>query len=419
MVRKLWHQSLAPLVLNQWRSLVILALLLALLTVGLVISNGELLSGLLLIVTNPSQLISDYVELAGPGPALVNAALVALVGFFLLVLLKVDITGPTVAALFLMLGFGLFGKNILNIWPIIAGVWLYARAEGVGMRKYILPALFGTSLGPVVSMTTFGVGFGIPSGALIGLAAGFVLPPIASHLLRNHQGHNLYNLGFAAGFIGIFMAAFLRGFDKQIVAAFLWNTHHTPFFTWLMLVFCLVLTLIGLACNRWRLTGYRELMAHPGTLVTDFITLAGFGPAMLNMGVVGLIGLAYLVAVGGAVNGPTMGGLFTMIGFAAFGKHPRNILPVMFGVWLGTFIFHWSPSAPGALLAALFGTTLAPLSMQFGWPIGIAAGMIHLMVVHNVGVVQGGLNLYNNGFSGGLVATAIVAVHRGLRRDEK
>lgn len=419
MVRKLWQQSLAPLILNQWRSLVILALLLSLLAVGLVLSKGQLFSGLSQIVTDSSQLISDYVELAGPGPALVNATLVGLIGYFLVILLKVDITGPTVAAIFTMVGFGLFGKNIFNVLPIITGVWLYSRVEGVGLRKYILPALFGTALGPVVSMTAFGVEFGILSGVLVGLAAGFVVPPIASHLLRNHQGHNLYNIGFTAGFIGIFVAAFLRGFDKQVVAASLWNTQHTPFFTWLMAAFCLVLILIGLACNRWRLAGYKELMAHPGTLVTDFITLGGFGPAMLNMGVVGLIGLAYLVAVGGAVNGPTMGGLFTIIGFGAFGKHPRNIIPVMFGVWLGTFIFHWSPAAPGALLAVLFGTTLAPISLQFGWPMGIAAGIIHLIVVHNVGVVHGGMNLYNNGFAGGLVATAIVAVHRGLRRDEK
>ena len=49
--------------------------------------------------------------------------------------------------------------------------------------------------------------------------------------------------------------------------------------------------------------------------------------------------------------------------------------------------------------------------------IGVAAGFIHLVVVHNVGIIHGGLNLYNNGFAGGLVATAIVAIYRGLGRD--
>lgn len=51
---------------------------------------------------------------------------------------------------------------------------------------------------------------------------------------------------------------------------------------------------------------------------------------------------------------------------------------------------------------SLFATTMAPISMQFGLPVGMLAGFLHLVVVHNVGVMHGGMNLYNNGFSGGL-----------------
>lgn len=417
-MRKLWRERIAPFINDEIRRLVLAVILVSMLLLGLSLGWGTIIQGLVAIITHPSQLISDYVVIGGPGAALVNGALVGLIGLLLLTLLKVDITGPSTAAIFTMTGFGLFGKNPLNIVPVFIGVWLYSRYEGVSMRKYIMPALFGTALGPVVSQVAFGAGLGLPGGFIAGAAAGFVLPPLAAHLLRNHQGFNLYNLGFTAGIIGVFFASLLRGFENQVPAVMIWDQEHTGFFGTILLFLCLALIFTGLILNKGRLSGYKELLEHPGTLVTDFMTLAGFGPTLINMGAVGLIGVLYLILVGGDINGPTGGGVLTVIGFGAFGKHPRNIWPLILGVWLGTFVFHWPVTGAGALLAALFATTMAPISMQFGWPVGVLAGFLHLVVVHNVGVIHGGLNLYNNGFSGGLIATVIVAVHRGLKRDD-
>lgn len=417
-MRKLWSRRIAPYINDEIRRLMLAGVLFSILFLGLGLGWGSILAGMAAIIVHPSQLISDYVVVAGPGAALVNAALVGLLGLTLLTVLKVTITGPTTAAVFIMTGFGLFGKNIFNILPIFFGVWLFALYEGVSFRKYILPALFGSAMGPIVSLTAFGTGFGLAAAILAGVAAGFVISPLAAHLLRNHQGLNLYNLGFSAGFIGIFFAALLRGLNNEVPAVMIWDRQHTPLFSGLLLVLCLAMIFSGLLLNKGKFSGYRELLRHPGTLVTDFMTLAGFGPTLINMGFVGLMGIGYLLLVGGDVNGPTAGGVLTMIGFGAFGKHPRNIWPLMLGVWLGTMIFHWSAASAGALLAALFATAMAPISMQFGWPVGILAGFLHLTVAHNVGVIHGGLNLYNNGFSAGLVATAIVAIHRGLKNDD-
>lgn len=417
-MRKLWRERFSPFINDEIRRVLLAVILVSMLLLGLALGWGTIIQGLMAINTHPSQLISDYVVIGGPGAALVNGALVGLTGLLLLTLLKVDITGPSTAAIFTMTGFGLFGKNPLNILPVFIGVWLYSRYEGVSMRKYILPALFGTALGPVVSQVAFGAGLGLAGGLIAGAAAGFVLPPLAAHLLRNHQGFNLYNLGFTAGIIGVFFASLLRGFENQVPAVMIWDQEHTGLFGAILLFLCLALIFTGLILNKGRLSGYKELLEHPGTLVTDFMTLAGFGPTLINMGAVGLIGVLYLILVGGDINGPTGGGVLTIIGFGAFGKHPRNIWPLILGVWLGTFVFHWPVTSAGALLAALFATTMGPISMQFGWPVGVLAGFLHLVVVHNVGVIHGGLNLYNNGFSGGLIATVIVAVHRGLKRDD-
>jgi hypothetical protein len=128
------------------------------------------------------------------------------------------------------------------------------------------------------------------------------------------------------------------------------------------------------------------------------------------MGFVGLIGCGYIWLVGGTFNGPTIGGVLTMVGFAAFGKHVLNIPPVMLGVYLGSRLMVWGPSDPGPLLAALFATTLAPLSGRFGPLLGILAGLVHLTMVMRTGSWHAGLNLYNNGFAGGLTATLFIAI---------
>ena len=112
------------------------------------------------------------------------------------------------------------------------------------------------------------------------------------------------------------------------------------------------------------------------------------------------------------------------MGFSAFGKHPRNIIPVMVGVWMGAYGMHYEPNYPALQLAGLFGTTLAPISGHFGAPFGVLAGFIHSALVLQTGGPVAGLNLYNNGFSGGLIAivlyptlTAIVRHRRPKMRD--
>ena len=61
-------------------------------------------------------------------------------------------------------------------------------------------------------------------------------------------------------------------------------------------------------------------------------------------------------------------------------------------------------------MAALFGATLAPVAGCFGWPAGVLAGFLHGSVVLRTGGFVGGVNLYNNGFSGGLVSIFLCAV---------
>lgn len=398
--------------------LVVLPYLIIFLITGLLMQPlNELYRGLGAIFTAPGMLITDYMVVGGVGPALVNAAGVSLVGYLLLIINKVPFRGASISALFTLFGFGLFGKTIWSILPIIGGVFIYSKINGQKMVTNIYPALFGTAMAPIVTHAAYSFGWGVPGGIAIGLLAGFLTAPIASHVLRFHEGYNLYNVGFTAGVVGFLLLSILRAFglDSEIIV--IWGTEYDSFLRIFLILIFVSMIVLGYVLARHRLKDYMKIIKHPGTLISDFTNIGGFGNTLINMGLVGLIGVIYIELVGGSYNGPTLGGLFTIVGFGAFGKHPLNIIPIMAGVWLGTVFTVYEATSPGPMLAALFGTALAPLAGQFGPFVGVLAGMIHLFVVSKVGVLHGGLNLYNNGFSGGFVAAIFLAILNNFRKE--
>ena len=91
----------------------------------------------------------------------------------------------------------------------------------------------------------------------------------------------------------------------------------------------------------------------------------------------------------------------------------------MAGVIIAALVFGKPLVSPGVQLAAIFCTTLGPIAGQFGILPGMLAGFLHLVIVSQTGSWQGGMNLYNNGFSGGLTAAVIVAVVQWYRSNRK
>lgn len=392
-----------------------LTYLLALILLGILWPSEEpLWDSYVEILKAPGMLITDYFAVGGIPPTLINAGVVGLIGLFLIYISKTSLSGPTIAGVFTMVGFALFGKTPINIWPVIAGVACSAYLKGQKFRSYIVVALFGTALGPVVTQIAYGLDLSYGIGVLAGLGTGLLLPAMASHVLHNHQGFNLYNVGFTCGLMGMYVTALLKWGGKMPEMAFLWHTEdQLPLAVFFSCYFGLMIIL------GWqgRKASFK-LWKLPGTLVSDFVSEEGMKATLCNMGVVGLIGMAYIALVGGEYNGPTLGGVFTMVGFAAFGKHAKNIWPLMAGVFLASLLSPWSAGEPGVVLAALFGTTLAPIAGGFGPLIGLLAGMVHLAVVMHVGEFHAGLNLYNNGFAGGLVGTLFISVHRWFQNNQ-
>jgi hypothetical protein len=327
----------------------------------------------------------------------------------------VRLSGPTVAAVFTMFGFGLFGKTPLNAIPIFIGVALAARIARKSFREYILMALYGTALGPLITALAVEAGLPVAPALVVavagGVLAGLLLPAVAISMLRFHQGFNLYNIGMTCGFIGVFGAAIIVAADAGPPGALVWNDAPTPVLVFLVPAVSIVLLVAGLVSGpRAALSGFARILRLSGRLPSDFMTMVSVGASLLNAGVMGLLLWGYVQLVGGDLNGPVLGGIFTAIGFATFGKHPRNGWPVIAGVVVACLVFGKDLAAPGPLLAALFVLTLAPLGGEFGWGVGILAGFVHLVMVERTGAWHLGVNLYNNGFAGGLTATLFAAV---------
>jgi hypothetical protein len=392
---------------------------------GLVVDTPTgAIRGFLQIQVHPGRLLNDFLLVGGVGGTLINAALAGAVGLVTLKILKVSLSGPSFAAILTIMGFGFFGKTPLNILPILLGVFLAAKYAGITFREYIIIALFGTALGPLVSFTIFEIGLtgfpAIAAGILVGTATGFILPALAVTMLHLHQGYNLYNMGFTCGFIALFSASLIRAAGHQFQPAMLWYTESTMVTTLLIPLLSASLIITGIIMDgKESLKNFLAILKLPGRLPSDFMDLSSTGSAFINSGLLGVGFFAYLTLIGADLSGPVIGGVMTVMGFGAFGTHIKNSWPVLVGIILSTLVFGRELASPGPVLAAIFGTTLAPLAGQFGIFPGILAGFIHLFMVLQTGGWQGGVNLYNNGFSGGLTATIIIALIQWHRSNKK
>jgi hypothetical protein len=378
--------------------------------------------GLWELQIHPARLVNDFTAVAGAGAAVVNASLVALIGLALVRINGVSLSGPTIAAIFTMFGFGLFGKTPLNVLPLMLGVALAARVARRPFREYIIIALFGTAVAPLVSLIAVEVALptaiGIPVAVVAGIAVGFVFPAVAMSMLRLHQGYNLYNVGLTSGFLALFVAALIFGLDAVPEGTVVWNAEPALFLELLVPVLAAVLMLAGLVAGRGRaLGGFRRILKLPGRLPSDFMDMTSIAATLINMAVMGLLLWLLVIVVGAELNGPVLGGIFTAVGFSAFGKHPRNAWPVVAGIILAALLYGEALSAPAVILAALFGTTLAPLAGDFGSPVGVIAGFLHLSIVLRTGEWHAGITLYNNGLAGGLTAALLVSVIEWYRAN--
>lgn len=294
------------------------------------------------------------------------------------------------------------------------GSYLYARYAKIPFGDIIHIAFFATSIAPIVSEIMFVYDFPLIYRFLlshgIGVSMGFVIVPLSRHLFLIHKGYNLYNIGFSIGILSTLYVSALRSYGFIFESRLLWyDTFDLRMYTLFITVF-LLCALLGFFIDKQAKDNYKQILNTTGYLDNDYLVKYGLGATLINCSVNGILCLVYLMLIKVPLNGPSLGGVLTVFGFGASGKHVRNILPIFVGVYLGSLLKTWSVDAPSIVFAALFGTALAPVAGEYGFLWGVVASFINSSVVLNTGFLHGGLNLYNTGFSIGIVTAVLVPV---------
>lgn len=372
---------------------------------------NELFNGLAAILTSPSILLTDYTAIAGLGATLLNAGIMILFSFGIVKVTKTPISGPVFAGLMTIAGFSFFGKNILNCSIIFLGVFLYSRFKEMKLRSVIVIMLFSSGLAPISSLIIFGLGLNfaiaIPLGILVGVSSGFILMELAPHVIKFHNGYDLYNVGFAGGIIAILAFSIISlsslAYETEIVYI---TDYHLELLIIVLSVSSLSM-LAGFIANDKSLKNYNNILRKSGRAITDFTRKNREGIALFNSGLTGLIVIVITLILGIELSGPAFGAIFTVIGFGCFGKHPKNIWPGMLGVILSALVFGLDFDNILVILALIFSTTLAPISGEYGIIPGVIAGFLHLPMISNLGTMHGGIILYSNGFAAAFTAVLI------------
>lgn len=377
-------------------------------------SGLTLYSGLKNIVLSSTILITDFISVGGIGSTMVNVALISFYNLYLLKKYKLRINGLILAAFMTVMGFSFFGKNIFNIIPIYMGGYLYSHYKKIDFKDIIVSIMFATALAPVISEISFSnilpSKIAILLGIGVGVFIGFIITPLASHMVKFYDGYNIYNLGFTAGILGTILTSALRNLDIEIESVNILYLENNIFLILTLVLMFIYLVYIGISVNKNALNEYKYIFNYSGKVVTDYTFLMGYGVTFFNMGIMGLLALSYVLLIGGIVNGPVIAGIFTVVGFSAFGKHIKNCLPIVFGVIATALFLDYDISSTSVIITVLFSTTLAPIAGVYGYKIGFLAGILHFLLATNVGIIHGGVNLYNNGFAGGLVAGFLLPI---------
>lgn len=384
---------------------------------GIIIEpNITLIENLGVLVQGRAGLLVDAFAKAGLGAAFVNAGLVGLISAIILDLTKSDFDGNNFGAAMFTVSFAFFGKNILNVWPILLGGLLYPVIFKKDVRDTISTTLYATSLAPFISEALFVFDIPaitrIPLALFFGISMGLIVHMLSPHVRQLHKNYSLYNTGVAVGIIGTVYVAILRSYGFTIESVSVWDLDkHIGLYIIFGLLFAGILV-YGLIKDKG-IKKYLEL-AKTSAKGQDYFEDYDMSTVFINGGTLGLFTLAVIFILDAPLNGPILGGVIGIVSFMGSGKHVKNIAPIFLGVILASLGSTWSMSTPSIILMMLFLTGLAPIAGEFGFVPAVIAAFINASVTQNTGDLHGGLVLYNTGYSIGITCAFIIPIFETL-----
>ena len=382
----------------------------------------EIFVGYKNILLSSSILTTDYIAIGTLGGALVNAASILILNLVILRLLNLRMSGLIYAALYMILGFSFFGKNILNSLPIYIGIYLYAFLNKIPVKNLVISLLFSSGISPLVSYLIFGFDLAyyisIPLGIGAGIVAGLMVPAISSHTIKFHQGYNLFNVGFSLGIISLAFNGVLRAFNLRASEISILSNDHNLFLYLFVAILALVLLIAGIILNPKSFKMIPDLYKRSGRLVSDYIRDYGVSIVMINQTSLLTFEILICLIFKIELNGAIFGTILAVSGFAGAGLHLKNTSFVMLGAILMCLITKTNITSTSIIIGILFSAGVAPIAGRYGIVAGIIAGMLHIAILPLCRSFQGGYDLYNNGFCAGFVACILIAIIEAFKKED-
>ena len=429
--------------LNQWQEAKFLRLFFACLSVCFLAASfcmpdrATMFTGLRDILLGTCKISTNYFALGGYAATFLNMGLVGVFCTLLVCLPGAKPNNVTTLGVILTIGFGSWGINPLNMVPTVLGVCLYAlvKKEKVGAVSNAM--LYSTGIAPLISDLLFRYpgteyigfnGLGIALAIFIGVIIGFFLPAGMAHAPNIHKGYDHYSAAVPIGFTAFFLRSALytvllgqktselSTLAALDVASFL----NTNIFCFVLFGLCIVFALL-MGCTP---RDYWNLMKDSGHGVC-FSTKYGNAPFLMNVGIFGLMIVGYFNLAGAldgrnVWTGMTFGIVFCMLATCNSGSHPRNVLPIMLGYIISSYLFAWLGKLLGndsfaltignqsILIGLCYANGMSPIAGKYGWGYGMLAAGLHYLLVTAVPDMHGGFCLYNGGFTAALICLLFI-----------
>ena len=405
--------------------------------------RSTMLTGFVEILTKPCKISTNYFALGGLSATFFNMGVVGIICWALTYLPGCKPNNVTTLGVLLTIGFGAWGMNPLNMLPTILGVCLYALVKKEQLGSVTNAMLYSTGIAPLISELLFRypgaeyLGFnwlGAVLALFVGLVIGFFLPAGMAHAPNIHKGYDHYSAAVPIGFTAFFLRAVLYNVLLGTTPAKLeLSTMAAPESTFFYAcnIFCVALFALFIifallmGCS---FKDYWNLMKDPGKGVS-FSDKYGTAAFLMNAGVFGLLIVAYYnfaaiidptKTATGIWTGMTFGIVFCMLATCNSGSHPRNVLPIMAGYVVFSYLFGYLAGLLGVenysltianqsiLIGLCYANGLSPISGKYGFGYGFLAAGLHYLLVTAVPDMHGGFCLYNGGFTAALICLVFI-----------
>ena len=390
--------------------------------------RADMIPGLLRILHSPTLSSTNFFSIGGYAATFLNMGLLGILCALLYSIPGDKPTHEAVLVTLLTIGFGSWGIHLLNIWPTMLGVVLYCLVKKEPLGNYTNLMMLTTGLAPFISEILVRypydqvVSITFPRILLalaVGIPAGFTIPAGLRNAPNVHRGLTIYSAALPVGMAAFLMQSVLyRVMGVEIPAAV---SQLSVGSARIVNTFCcilfgvIVVAAILLGC---RPKAYVKLLLDP-KVITNFSATYGNEVMLMNTGVFGFFILGYYNLIGAEFNGVTFGVIFCMLCTCNAGSHPANVIPIMLGYGLISWLFQLvAPLTQGdftlylnsqAIIVGLcYANGLSLFSDKYGWFWGMVSAMLHYCMVTTTPLVHGGMCLYNGGFTTGLVCLLMI-----------